>query len=516
MGPSLDPSPESPPRFSRRRVVQLYAIGTAAVGAGALGIEAFGTSGPDRILPTASEIADTEARRATSGRVRSYELVAAASTVDLGGKLARTWAFNNQLPASEIRVSAGDQLKVRVTNQLPSATTVHWHGLALRNDMDGVPGLTRPAIKARNEFTYQFICPDPGTYWFHPHVGVQLDTGLMGALIVEDPAEPLTYDHDVVLVLDDWTDGIGTSPARNLAELATNGMQGMRGMSGMGMGMSPDSEGMGITKAKPLGDDPGDVSYPLNLINGRPPTDPFVVRAKPGARLRLRLINAGSDTAYRVEVGGHRMTAVHSDGYPILPRTVDSIIIGMGERYDVIVDAADGAFPIIARPVGKHSPPALAVLRTSARAQTPKTVSNFQGRTLGYQDLRPAPSVALSRKTPDRTVQVQLDMKGGGRRWLINGKAYPDHQPLGIKSGERVRIELVNRTMMFHPMHLHGHTFAMVQSGTPGTRKDTVNVLPMQRLAVDVQADNPGQWLLHCHNVYHGELGMMTVLSYVR
>lgn len=515
MGPdSPDGGGEPGSRFTRRRVLQVYGAGALAVSAGALAIGEF-ASGPDRIQPTSSEVAAAERRRAKTGRVRAYDFTAAATTVDLGGKLAHTWAFNGQLPRDEVRVTAGDQLRVRVKNQLPASTTVHWHGLALRNDMDGVPGLTRPAIGAGSEFTYHFTCPDPGTYWFHSHVGVQLDTGLMGPLIIEDPSEPLNYDHDVALVLDDWTDGLSDSPNQILSRLSSNGMKNMGSMSSMG-GMTPNSTGMGISQSQPLGSDTGDVDYPLHLINGKPPTDPFVIMARPGSRLRLRLINAGSDTAYRFEIGGHRLNVVHADGYPVEPKTVDSLIIGMGERYDVIVQAGDGAFPIISSPLGKKNPPARAVLRSSASASPPKPTTQPPRQVLNYQDLHPVSSAALSNRAPTRTVQVDLKMKGGGRQWLINGKTYADHTPLDVKSGERLRLEMTNRTMMFHPMHLHGHTFALVQSGKPGIRKDTINVLPMQRLAVDVQADNPGQWLLHCHNAYHGELGMMTVLSYVR
>ncbi len=202
-----EPGVSSGSRITRRRVLQLYAAGAVTVSAGALAIGEL-SGGPDRILPESTEVAEGEQRRAKTGRVRPYDLVAAPATIDLGGKLAHTWAFNGQLPRDAIRATPGDQLEVRVKNQLASSTSVHWHGLALRNDMDGVPNLTRPAIGAGSEFTYRFTCPDPGTYWFHPHVGVQLDTGLMGPLIIEDPSEPLNYDQDVTLMLDDWTDGL--------------------------------------------------------------------------------------------------------------------------------------------------------------------------------------------------------------------------------------------------------------------------------------------------------------------
>ena len=136
----------------------------------------------------------------------------------------------------------------------------------------------------------------------------------------------------------------------------------------------------------------------------------------------------------------------------------------------------------------------------------------LSGRLLTYRDLQPLEASRLPMRRVDRTLDLSLDMANGGRQWRMNGKTYTDHEPLNISEGERVRIRMRNTTMMFHPMHLHGHTFALAGNGT---RKDTVNVLPMSTLSIDFQANNPGQWLMHCHNLYHGELGMMTVVSYV-
>jgi FtsP/CotA-like multicopper oxidase with cupredoxin domain len=339
----------------------------------------------------------------------------------------------------------------------------------------------------------------------------------MGALVVADPHEPLEYDEEAVLLLDDWTDGVGDSPDEVLAKLRANGMSSMSGMDMGSMDMGGRMSGMGVSRRRhPLGRDTGDVRYPLHLINGRSPKDPASIRVKPGTRLRLRLINGGSDTAYRVAVGGHRLTVVSSDGYPVEPVEVDTLILGMGERYDVLITAGSGVFPIVAQPEGKPDSPALAVLRTTGGGVRNPEVVELRGRLLSYADLHPTAPVALPPRQPDRTLEVGLRMQAGGRRWVINGKPYEDYQPVSVQQGERVRLRITNQTMMFHPMHLHGHTFALVSAGQAGVRKDTINVLPMQQLEVDLAADNPGQWLLHCHNAYHGELGMMTVVSYIR
>ena len=522
MNNSSDIEPSTPPTVSRRRALQLGAAGVVVAGGASAGLLAWKHDSPiNRITAHSPEVLRAERVRATTGKLVTRQLIAQPTTIDLAGTTAKTSTYDGGVPTEVIRAAPGDQLRVDVHNQLPVPTTLHWHGLALRNDMDGVPGITMPTIAPGGSFRYQFTLPDPGTYWFHPHVGVQLDTGLMGALIIEDPHEPLSYDEEAVLVLDDWTDGVSKSPAAVLADLRTNGMASMSGMStGMGgmqseMG-SMSTKGMGVSADHPLGKDTGDVKYPLHLINGKPPKDPAVITAKPGQRLRLRLINAASDTAYRFAIGGQQLTVIASDGFAVKPLDVDSLILGMGERYDVLVSVPAGAFPIISRPEGKPDQPAFAVLRAGSGATPKPEAIGLAGRVLSYDDLQPTHGATLAQHSVDRTLQVTLQMRHGGRQWLINGKTYSNHAPLDVKPGERVRLNLNNQTMMFHPMHLHGHTFALVQAGRPGVRKDTLNVLPMQRRTVELQADNPGQWLLHCHNAYHGELGMMTVLSYIR
>ena len=505
------------PRLSRRRVVQIGYAGAVAATLGAIGVRELTRADP--IGPHSALVGVAERSRPHSGRAVHRQLTARPETVDLGGRTVHTWAFDAQVPADPIRVRVGDRLVVSVRNHLPEPTTVHWHGLAIRNDMDGVPGVTMAPIAPGQQFRYDFVVPDSGTYWFHPHVGVQLDTGLMGPLIVEDPAERGAYDVEEVLVLDDWTDGWGRPPGQLLAGLRRHGMGGKgSGMGSMpGMGGSGDMSGMsGADGAHPLGRDVGDITYPAHLVNGRLPSDPVTVRVRPGDRVRLRLINAGSDTAYRFVVPGHRLRVTHTDGYPVQPVSVDSLVLGMGERYDVVLTASEGRFPLWTIPVGKSGRPGLAVLRSGVGAgDLPAPPPLTSGRLLTYTDLVAEEAVQLPRRAIDRELPVVLSMADGGRRWLINGRTFEDFEPLQVHRGERVRLNLVNRSTMFHPMHLHGHSFALARGDGRGPRKDTVNVLPMATQSVDVQADNPGQWLLHCHNTYHGELGMMTVLSYV-
>ncbi|GAA1919283.1 hypothetical protein GCM10009837_50670 [Streptomyces durmitorensis] len=267
-------------------------------------------------------------------------------------------------------------------------------------------------------------------------------------------------------------------------------------------------------KSELLGGDAGDVAYPHYLINGRTPDAPSSFKARPGDRIRLRIINAGGDTAFRVALGGHEMTVTHTDGFPVEHAKTDALLLGMGERYDVLVTAKDGAFPLTAAAEGKKAS-ALAVLRTGGGAAPAPSArpKELKGRLLTADKLRAARSVALPSRKPDRTVRIQLTGGMAKYDWAFDKKPYSPDQRHPVRAGERVRLVFANSTTMWHPVHLHGHTFSLANVAG-GPRKDTAVVLPNGTLTVDFDADNPGLWMIHCHNVYHSEAGMMTVLGY--
>ena len=455
------------------------------------------------VAPDGAEVLAAEAGR-KPGPTRSFRMTATAGQVDLGGRIVDTWSYDGRIPGPPIRVTAGEVVRATVVNRLPAETTLHWHGVALRNNADGVPHLTQPPVAPGAEFTYEFTAAHPGTYWFHPHAGVQLDRGLYAVMLVDDPREPLDYDDEWTVVLDDWLDGVAGTPDAMLAKLEDGPGHGEQGGEG---------------ESEVLGGPGGDVDYPHYLLNGRLPAHPETFRARPGNRLRLRLVNAGGDTAFRVALGGHKMTVTHTDGFPVKPVATDALVLGMGERYDVLVDLDDGVFPLVALAEGKKGA-AFGLVRTGAgTAPKPKVrPATLNGRIVGYDELVPAEAVRLDDREPDQVIQMELTGGTTSYSWGFNGRPLT-HDKLAehlvpIHAGQRIQLDLVNSAHMWHPVHLHGHTFAVGSSSGP--RKDTVNVRVEDSVSVVFEADNPGLWVLHCHNVYHAESGMMAALGYRR
>jgi multicopper oxidase len=295
-------------------------------------------------------------------------------------------------------------------------------------------------------------------------------------------------------------------------------------MGGMSSSPSPSPSGGGMSmrfmltgaRSALLGGDAGDVTYPYHLVNGRVPADPQVFRSKPGKRVRLRLINAAGDTAYRVALGGHRLTITHTDGFPVRHQQVDALLIGMGERYDVLVTLDDGVFPLVALAEGKNAT-GLALVRTGSGSGPEADIrpKELDGMIMPASQLTAADDVRPTARKVDRVHRIELTGSMMAYDWAINGRRFdmsdPTAHPITVEQGQRVRLDFVNTTTMWHPMHLHGHTY---QLGSGGPRKDTTIVLPKKTVSVLFDADNPGQWMLHCHNAYHGEAGMMALVAY--
>lgn len=461
---------QSPRTVTRRRLLQ---FGGSVGVAGLAGCSAIGsrlsTDGP-----SSSSTASSPSSRPPDTTNR---LTPMTGLVDLSsGESYESWFYNEQYPAPELRMIEGDRLRVDVENRLPDPTTVHWHGIPVPNPMDGVPEITQDPIPPGDSFRYEFEATPSGTYLYHSHVDLQLDRGLVGPLIIEEQSPHVDYDKDVTLLLDDY---LPSEP--NLD-------------AGNGMGEHPPYKGF--------------------LINGQSPNDPFVVSTEENQRIRLRFINGSSSTTYQVGIGGHQMTVTHADGQPVEPVDINSFSISMGERYDVIVETDNpGTWAIQAEPNRNETEAARAVLQyADINKSAPPEQPQFDGPLLSYDDLQSRTQLDVSGK-PDRTFDLTLSsgMMMQPDTWMIDGQAYPDADPLQIQEGEHVRVRLSNRSMMIHPMHLHGHFF---QVGN--VVKDTVIVPPhMGQVTFDFVADNPGKWFFHCHNLYHLHSGMARVIQYM-
>lgn len=262
--------------------------------------------------------------------------------------------------------------------------------------------------------------------------------------------------------------------------------------------------------------DAGDVTYPMYLINGRPINDPEVFTSKPGKRIRIRIINAAADTIFNVALSQHTMRITHTDGFPVKSYTTKSLTIGMGERYDVVVTMKAGVFAFVADAVGK-SAIARALVR-SASGFAPAAL--FRPDELDMQPvtadlLQAKDHVKLPARKSDRTQDLILRGSMHPYKWSINGRTYSQTRALMVGLDEIATLRISNRSMMSHPIHLHGHTFQLGNAGGNGVRKDTILIPPMGAINVDFEATNPGKWMIHCHNAYHAEAGMMTRLEYI-
>ena len=427
-----------------------------------------------------------------NGSVQTIRLVAEVGEVEVGpGEVYRTWLYNGEFPGPEIRVREGDTLEVEVENRLPEGTTVHWHGLPVPNAMDGVPGLTQDPIPPGATFRYRFVAGPAGSYIYHSHVGLQLDRGVLGPLVVEETTPHVAYDREYTVVLDDY---LPTDPEPLTGVVMGPGMMMRRGM--MGGVVTPPYRGL--------------------LINGRLPSAPVTFQVRQGDRVRFRLMNPSGATTFRVALAGHRMWVTHTDGRPVEPYAVDSLYIAMGERYDVVVEMNNpGVWNLMAGPVEVQAPPARAIVRYAGVQQgDPPLQAQPEGLQGGQVlNLSRLISIELESTAPVRTDRVfRMTLSGGmmGGRWTINGQAYPDADPLLIQEGMHVGVQMFNRSMMLHPMHLHGHFFR-----TERILKDTLTVWPhMGRGSFVFRADNPGRWFFHCHNVYHLEAGMAREFRY--
>jgi multicopper oxidase len=483
-------------------------------GAGAFGLGTIG------ILAGRGDAAEVAARTVRELHLETREVRWEVAP----GKVVKAMAYNGQVPGPEIRLTEGERVRVVLRNALGEPTTIHWHGVDVPNAMDGVPGVTQQPVPPGATFVYEFEARPAGTRWYHTHFQEhrQMDLGLVAPLIIEPAGrEPIAVDREYTLVLDDWATGTG-KPVPPTVE-GTAGARGSRGgmMGGMGNMMGDRRGGMmgGMMGRGGMGGN--QPAYDVMTINGKayPATEPLRVRA--GERVRLRLINASAEHTHVLRLAGHRLSVTHTDGNPLVqPVEVDVLPIAPSERYDAVVTAArPGAWFLYCAAPG-HAAAGEQVLvvyegRDGVKPEAP--VEGVAGLSAWQYGLGRGRAVLAPPSRQERTFDLTL---GGGMMgsdvWTINGKRYPDSDPLDARKGDRVRVRLGNMSMEAHPMHLHGQSFKVV--AVNGQRldapivKDCVDVEGhMGTVDIEFTAHNPGDWLFHCHKPMHMEGGMMAL-----
>jgi len=404
-------------------------------------------------------------------------LEAKVASVELApGHVTSMWTYDGALPGPRIEANVGDTVRVRFTNSLPEATTIHWHGVRVPAAMDGVAATQAP-IAPGATFTYEFVVPDAGTFWFHPHVrsDVQVERGLYGTLVVRGADEPVTTTDRVVvlddlLIADDWSIADGDA------------MQAMVGRQGN-----------------------------LILANGRAhPIAPVT----PGGRHRFRFVNAANARYFRLALPGHRLTVIGGDGgLAPAPREVDDVLLVPGQRVDVLVVATGAAGETVEWQ-------SLPYDRGHGTGGKP-TATVFQQRNDDAAPVATPPvpaTLATIAALPAATVQRTLRLEEGGSHgdpvFTINGERFPTITPLAARLGDVEEWSIVNATPMDHPFHLHGFRFQVVAPTADLAWRDTINVPANQTVVFRTQLeDHAGRWMFHCHILEHAERGMMGELE---
>jgi len=527
-----------------------------------------------------------------------FDLTVAETPVNFTGVRGIATTINGSLPAPVLRWREGDTVTLRVTNRMRESTSVHWHGILLPFEMDGVPGISYRGIAPGETFVYRFPVRQSGTYWYHSHSGFQEQTGMYGAIIIDSArGESIRADRDYVVQLSEWTD---EDPMRVLAKLKKQShyynfnqltaRTFFSDASNLGLGAAVDMRRM-WNRMRMSPTDLADISgYTYTyLMNGTTPAGNWTGLFRPGERVRLRFIGSGAQTFFDVRIPGLKLSVVHVDGQDVEPVTVDEFRIGPGETYDVIVEPReDRAYTVFAQAMDRtgyargmlapraamaadvpaldepqwlsmtdmmgamsHGDGALeaavagagqgavdhsahAGMATAAavvharharteygpsvdmRVDMPRTnlddpgvgLRNNGRRVLTYADLRTIGG-PLDARGAEREIELHLTGNMERYTWSFDGLEFGKSTPVHFRHNERLRVILVNDTMMTHPMHLHGMWSELeALDGELMARRHTISVQPAQRVSFLVTADALGPWAWHCHVLYHMDAAM--------
>ncbi len=527
-------------------------------------------------------LAQASADRELAGQ--HFELFIGQTLVNITGRPRTALTVNDSLPGPLLRWREGDTVTLRVRNHLDQSSSIHWHGILLPANMDGVPGLSFAGIAPGGDYLYRFTLRQSGTYWYHSHSGLQEQAGVYGAIVIapREP-EPHVYQRDHVLLFSDWSD---EAPEALLATLkkqsdAFNDHKRTLGdfiddVAQQGWDNTVD-ERLSWARMRMSPTDLADISAATYtyLLNGQPPDGNFTCLFQPGETVRLRLINASAMTYFDFRIPGLQLTVIAADGLPVTPVTVDELRIAVAETYDVLVTVGDlPAYTLyaqsmdrsgyargtLARASGLQAPvpqpdprPVLGMADMGHGGMASMDHSNMAGmdhsammamqhhpasetgnplvdmqtlaprpnladpgiglrdkgrRVLTYADLR-SPYPDPDGREPSREIELHLTGHMERFAWSFDGVKFSDAAPLRLAYGERVRITLVNDTMMAHPIHLHGMWSDLEdEHGRFLMRKHTLDIPPGSRRSYRVTADALGRWAYHCHLLYHMETGM--------
>ena len=511
-----------------------------------------------------------------------FDLLIGETPVNITGNPRTAMTINGGIPGPLLRWREGDTVTLRVKNKLNANTSIHWHGILLPANMDGVPGLSFHGIEPDGMYVYQFKVRQNGTYWYHSHSGFQEQSGVYGPLVIDaKEPEPFQYDRDYVVMLTDWTDEDPVSLMKTLKKQSdyynynkpTVG-DFIHDVSEKGWGSTvADRKMWAEMKMNPT--DLADVSGATYtyLMNGQAPNSNWTGVFRPGEKLRLRFINGSAMTYFDVRIPGLKMTVVAADGLHVKPVSVDEFRIAVAETFDVIVEPTEAAYTLFAQSMDRtgfargtlaakaglsapvppldprplvtmddmgmggmdhgsmagmdHSAMAMPGMQSHPETEKDNPLVDMQAmttapklddpglglrnngrRVLTYSDLRSTFEDPDGRD-PSRTIELHLTGHMEKFAWSFNGVKFSDAEPVRLKYGERVRVVLVNDTMMTHPIHLHGMWSDLEdENGEFMVRKHTIDMPPGSRRSYRVTADALGRWAYHCHLLYHMEMGM--------
>jgi FtsP/CotA-like multicopper oxidase with cupredoxin domain len=496
-----------------------------------------------------------------------FDLMIDEALVNYTGKSRIATVINGSLPAPVLHFKEGETVTIRVTNRLKEQSSIHWHGLLLPFGMDGVPGISFKGIEPGQTFTYQFPILQSGTYWYHSHSGFQEQTGMMGAIVIEPrDGETIKADRDHVIMLSDWTDA---NPMMLLNKLKMeSGFDNYQMPTASKFLADVRKNGWKNTVAdrkmwnemRMMPTDFTDLSAHTftYLMNGTNPASNWTGLFSKGDKVRLRFINGSAQTIFDVRIPGLKLTVIGTDGQLVDPVTVDEFRIGVAETYDVLVEPSDDAYTIFAQNIDRSGyacgtlavkeglsapiPPLDKIqwlgmtdmmgdmsgktmakhasteygFSTDMHVDMPRTnlddagvnLRNNGRRVLTYADLHSIGKANQEQREPTREIEMHLTGNMERYIWGFDGQTFKESKPVRLAKGERVRISLVNDTMMTHPMHLHGMWSDLrAPSGDFQVRKHTIVVQPAQKISFDVTGE-AGRWAWHCHLLYHMESGM--------